>query len=292
VTIETLELPTADGGVLSVEAAAGDGVALLVHTGSPGSRLLDHTFIEHAARSGFRLVSYDRPGYGRSSPHPGRRVAQAASEIELIADALELERMAVWGFSGGGPFALACAALVPDRVSATSVFATIVPWDEHRGSLAAGVSPGYQEEIELYLADPLAYRARFRIDALAAFSELSRAETWLQRWGQSAGTDEAHSRDLAVRLAANVCEAARQDDEGWWEDWVAYHSPWGFEPGAVHGPLQLWHGEADPAVPVSHGRWLATQLPHAEAQILAQDDHATIEIDHRAEALTWLTERI
>lgn len=94
-----------------------------------------------------------------------------------------------------------------------------MPWDEHRSSLAVGVSPGYQEEIRRYLAYPVAYRERFRTDALATFSELSRADTWMGRWGQSAGTDQAHSHGVEMQLAANVREAARQGDEGWWEDW-------------------------------------------------------------------------
>ena len=106
------------------EAGKPDGVPILVHSGTPGSRLLRPKWIEDALSHGIRLIGYDRPGYGGSTPFPGRTVASAADDMTVIANALNLERLAIWGHSGGGPHALACAALQPDRVFAAAALAS------------------------------------------------------------------------------------------------------------------------------------------------------------------------
>ena len=114
---EVVRIRDDNGGVLAVERAfTPGGYPLLVHSGSPGSRRLRPRQVERAAEAGFCLVSYDRPGYGDSSPHTGRVVANAADDVALIADALGYAELAVWGFSGGGPFALAAAAGLPQLV--------------------------------------------------------------------------------------------------------------------------------------------------------------------------------
>jgi pimeloyl-ACP methyl ester carboxylesterase len=108
---------TRDGRVLRVvEAGRSDGIPVIEHHGTPDSRLLYERWIVAAQARGIRLSSYDRPGYGGSSPQPGRTVAAAAEDVAAITQALGLKRLFVWGASGGGPHALACAALLPDLV--------------------------------------------------------------------------------------------------------------------------------------------------------------------------------
>ena len=94
-----------------IEAGQPDGIPILVHTGTPGSSLLYTSWVKDAESRGIRLISYDRPGYGGSTPQPGRTVASAANDVAAIAKELKLNRLSVWGVSGGGPHALACAAL-------------------------------------------------------------------------------------------------------------------------------------------------------------------------------------
>ena len=111
---EVVRLGDDCGGVLAIERAlVPGGYPLLVHSGSPGSRRLRPRQVERAAEAGFCLLSYDRPGYGDSSPRNGRAVANAADDVAMIADAFGYSELAVWGFSGGGPFALATAARLP-----------------------------------------------------------------------------------------------------------------------------------------------------------------------------------
>ena len=111
-----------------IEAGQPDGIPILVHNGTPGSRLLNPPWIEDAETRGIRLISYDRPGYGGSTPQPGRTVASAAADVAAIAKALGLSRLGVWGISGGGPHALACAALLPDLVWAAAALASPAPY--------------------------------------------------------------------------------------------------------------------------------------------------------------------
>src|SRR5579862_5117750 len=120
---------TDDGRVLQVlECAAADGPPVLTLHGSPGSRLQFERDVQRAERMGIRLLSYDRPGYGGSSRDEGRSVADCATDIRAIAGALGIERLAVWGISGGGPHAVACAALLGDLVPAVAVLAAAAPW--------------------------------------------------------------------------------------------------------------------------------------------------------------------
>jgi pimeloyl-ACP methyl ester carboxylesterase len=290
--VETLTVTYGAGRSLAVSVAGPrDGLVLLVHAGSPGSRVLYRSQVEVAAASGFRTVSYDRPGYGQSPPRPGRTVADAANDAQMIMEALGVERFATWGFSGGGPCALACAALLPDRVFAACVFASLGPFDARDLDFMSGRSDEFRREVDLFFSDPVAARRKYRQDAARQLPEMSDESFWMARWGDRAGTDAAHSQTLADHLAALTREAARQGDEGWWEDWSSYLSPWGFDLKDTRCPVQLWHGDQDPAVPIAHAHWIADHLPNVESHFLAVEDHSTIEIDHHADAIDWLREQ-
>ena len=116
---------TADGRRLAVEEDGdSSGVPVLVHNGTPNSRLLYKHHVADAAARGIRLISYDRPGYGGSTPAPGRTVADCADDVRAICAALKIDRLATWGVSGGGPHVLACAALLPDLVVAAASLAS------------------------------------------------------------------------------------------------------------------------------------------------------------------------
>ena len=151
-----LEVETPDGRTLGVhEAGDPAGLPVVFHHGSPGSGLLYDRWIENAEAQGIRLLGYDRPGYGRSTPKPGRSVADAAADVLAIADALGLGRFASWGFSGGGPHALACAALLPDRCFAVVSLASVAPFVGAPGlEWYEGMGEGNVREFAAVLAGP------------------------------------------------------------------------------------------------------------------------------------------
>src|SRR5215469_8806272 len=152
---------TPDGRALAVEDA-GDvaGRPVLVHNGTPMSRHLYGPNATDAAGLGMRLISYDRPGYGSSTPQPGRTVADCASDVTAICAALGIDRLAMWGLSGGGPHVLACAALLPDLVTAAASLASFAPIDADGLDYFAGMGQDNIDEIQLYLTDEAAARAK------------------------------------------------------------------------------------------------------------------------------------
>jgi pimeloyl-ACP methyl ester carboxylesterase len=122
-----------------LEAGQPDGVPVLVLRGTPHSRLLYDRWVEDAQSRGIRLIGYERPGYGGSTRHPGRTVASAANDVAAIAKGLGLNRLLVWGISGGGPHALACAALLPGLVAAAAVLASPAPYPAEGLDYLAGM---------------------------------------------------------------------------------------------------------------------------------------------------------
>jgi len=273
------------------DAGASSGFPVLVHSGSPGSRRLFVPAADHAAGHGLRLISYDRPGYGDTPAKPGRSIADAADETRVIAALLGISRLAVWGYSGGGPYALACAALLPGLVVAGCVFASPAPFGAAGLDFCAGSPAAHRREVELFFSEPELAREQFRVGAGEVFAGLSTAAGWLDRWGDAAQTDPAHSVQMAHHLALVQRDSLGHSDQGWWDDWVANLCPWGFDPAEIGVPIQLWHGERDPAVSAAHGRWLAARIPGVEAHFPGTDDHASIEAAHQGQAYAWLSRR-
>lgn len=166
----------ADGWRVWAESAGpADGVPLLVHAGHPGSRRLSRPSVELAAEHGFRLVSYDRPGFGDSPLRPGRTIADSAVEVAAIARQLRVDRLGAWGYSGGGPFALASAALLPGLVAGCCVFASLAPYDADGLDFAAGWPEAHRREVELFFEDRGAAREHFRVEAAEQFAVLGSA---------------------------------------------------------------------------------------------------------------------
>ncbi len=145
---------TPDGRDLCVEIAGEGERTILIHNGTPNSRHLYGPWIEDAGARGVRLVSYDRPGYGGSTPRPGHTVADGAADVRSIAEALGVERLVLWGGSGGGPYALACAALLPELVAAAALLGSVAPWGVPDLDFFAGMGEDNVKDTKLYLEDP------------------------------------------------------------------------------------------------------------------------------------------
>lgn len=279
----------ADGRTVWIDCAdVPRGFPVLVHAGSPGSRRLFAPAAEQAAEHGLRLISYDRPGFGETPAKPGRSICDGAAETQAIAEALGISRLAVWGLSGGGPYALACAALLPELVVACCVLASLAPFGAPGLDFSAGWSAAHGREVELFFEQPEVAREHFRTEAAELYPLLSTAEGWLGQWRDRAETDEAHSREMAEYLALVFQDCLGHGDQGWWDDWGAFLTPWGFDLAAIRVPVQLWHGELDTSVSPAHGHWLAAHIPGVDAHFPASDDHTNIEAHHRSEAYNWL----
>ena len=284
---------TPDGRTLAVEEAGDpDGHPVLVHEGTPNSRHLYPPVAIDAAARGLRLISYDRPGYGGSTPHPGRTVVGCAADVRAICADLGIGRLAMWGISGGGPHVLACAALLPDLVTAVASLASPAPMDAEGLDYFAGMGELNAEDIGLFLRDREAARAKLESDreeilTASAAEVVSGLRTLLSP------TDAAVLKDALVNFLV-YChhEGLAPSGQGWWDDSVALGTAWGFELSAISVPALLMHGRDDRFVPFGHGEWLAAHIPGVEARLFDHDGHLTLLANRIPEVHAWLADRL
>lgn len=268
------DLRMADGRTVRVHDAGGDdaadAVTLLWHHGSPQTGAPLEPLLTAAAARGIRLLSYARPSYGGSSPHPGRDVASAAADVARIADALGIGRFAVMGASGGGPHALACAALLPDRVLAAVCLAGLGPYTEDFDWFAGMVSPGG-------LRAALAGReARVRYAETDEFDDDSFTPA-----------DWAALEGAWSSLGADAGRAGAAGPDGLIDDDLAFVAPWGFDVTRIVPPVLLVQGGADRVVPPAHADWLLRNCPRSELWLRPADGHVSI-LDACPVAMDWL----
>ncbi|GIF77868.1 alpha/beta fold hydrolase [Asanoa siamensis] len=219
-----------------------------------------------------RWVSYDRPGYGTSTRTPGRDVSSAARYTTAIADLLGLDEFGVVGHSGGGPHALATAALLPDRVTAVVVGSSLAPWGADGLDWFAGMAPGAAGAHRASLAGTREGYASDDPDI--GFCDAD---------DDALATDWAWMLDVVRPAIAQGPEAAVDDD-------LAYTAPWGFDPATITAPVLLVAGARDRMVPPTHSAWLAERIPGATLRVSDVDGHVSV-LRRFPEALAWLTSR-
>ena len=267
---------TPDGRSLDVLDWGGDGLAVLYHSGTPGGAVPWPAGIEAARRLGLRWVTYSRPGYGSSTPKPGRTVADAAADSATVLDALGIGDFVSLGWSGGGPHALACAALLPDRCLGVATIAGAAPSDETDLDFLAGMAEDNVEEFTL------ASQGR---DVLApALQEMAEpyrrvtGEEIVEAMGGLLSEPDlaALKGPLADYIAAMAREAVRVGIDGWVEDDLAFGAPWAFDLAAVTVPVAVWQGREDLMVPPGHGEWLAAHVPGARPHLLPGVGHVSL----------------
>jgi len=264
------------------------GRAVLVQLGTPSSRVLYRPHLLDAQERGIRLIAYDRPGYGGSTPQPERVVADCADDARAIVDALEIDRFAVWGISGGGPHALACAGVLSGRVVAAATLASPAPFDAEGLDWFADTGDENVEDDKLILSDPQAARAKIARDRLEFFEPTGPDPAGSHPTLFSPVDAAALTDELAEYFAERNRVGLVPGIEGWWDDSVALLRPWGFSLDAIQVPVMVWHGRQDRMVPFQHGEWLARRLPAADPHLNDEDGHLTL-LQNRVPAVhAWL----
>jgi pimeloyl-ACP methyl ester carboxylesterase len=282
-------IDTADGRVLRVEEA-GDpkGKPVLVFHGTPGDGSQYAPHVADAKAKGIRLISYDRPGYGGSTPQPGRIVADAQADVRAIAGELGLDKIAVWGVSGGGPYALMCAALLPDLVVASASLASPAPYQGEGLDYFTGMGKDNVDDIKLSLEDEPAARAKLVTDREMMLKlkpeEVVKALASLMSEVDAA----AQTPELTAHLVGSMQAGLTPGGQGWWDDGMSQLQPWGFAIESISVPHQLWHGRHDRFVPFQHGEWLAARIPGVDAHLTSVDGHTTLLRYRVPEVHSWL----
>ena len=278
----TAHLRLADGRSLDVwyddAPEARGGVPLVFHAGTPASGLEFAPYTEAARRRGLRIVGWSRPGYGSSTRLPGRRVAHAAADTAAVLDHLGAQRAYVVGHSGGGPHALACAALIPDRVLGTALIAGVAPWGADGLDFLEGMGAENHDEFGAALrgeGDLAAYLGPFRDEIL----EITGSQVAAMFRDLVDDVDRAAIMgDYAEFLAEDMREGQRESFAGWLDDDLSFTVPWGFDLASITGRVHVWQGDHDRMVPPAHGAWLVDHLPGACAHLHPEHGHLSLAV--------------
>jgi pimeloyl-ACP methyl ester carboxylesterase len=248
--------------------------------------------LRDAEQRGLHLIKYDRPGYGRSTVQPGHTVADCAQDVRAIAEAFGLTRIGTWGASGGGPYALACAALLPDLVTATASLASMAPYGAEELDYFAGMGRANVEDIRRYLDDPTTAREKSRGERHQMLAMTP--EGFREGFASLLSPVDAAGMtpDVAADVVTDIRMGLEPGDEGWWDDGVAQLSPWGFDVEEIGVPVQVWHGAQDQFVPFQHGQWLAEHIPGADPHLTAADGHVTLINGRVPEVHAWLLQHL
>lgn len=257
-----------------------DGVAVLMNHGTPGCGMLFSGWVEEAASRGLRLVGYSRPGYGESYRYEGRVVADCAWDVAAVADAARADRFYVTGHSGGGSHALACAALLPERVIAVATIAAAAPHDAPGLDWLAGQHAVNLEEYEAALAGGETLRSLLegvRADLLDESEDSASSSEDEDEQSFFSAADEASITETSSAFARERRRhALALGVWGWFDDDIAEVRPWGFEVDSIAVPVAIWHGGEDRLVPFAHGEWLAANVPGASPRLLPSEGHISI----------------
>lgn len=281
-----LTLPNGRNLAIAQTGTPGGRPVIYLH-GTPGSRLNRYPFDEELARLNVRLITYDRPGYGASTRCPGRDIAAAAHDVRLIANHLSLATVPVFGHSGGGPHAIACAALLEGLVTKAAAIAAPAPF----GAADPAWFDGFpettitefqtarqgRERLETYLTPPPGEAAQ----EPAAFDQLT------DRGLPQADRDYLAQPAVSAVMRSAARLALKQGPGGWVDDDVAFLTDWGFSPSATRTPLALWHGALDTLVPPSHLDRLSALIPEAQVNPEPGHGHSSMQAKH-PDIIRWL----
>jgi pimeloyl-ACP methyl ester carboxylesterase len=277
---ERFDVRLAEGRTVQVLTAGPDDLLpFVLHTGTPAGLVHYQPIADAAVNAGLRCVMYSRPGYGGSDPQPGRLVADAAGDVAAILDHLGVGNFVTAGWSGGGPHALACAALLTGRCLAAATIAGVAPYSAAGLDWLDGMADENVTEFSMAVggADKL---TDFLAETAAHLSEVTGAEVIEALGGLVTAPDKASlTGGFADYLAHATRAAVAGGIAGWRDDDLAFVTDWGFALDDVTVPVAVWQGDQDAMVPAGHGRWLASHIRGASARLIDGQGHLSLVAD-------------
>jgi pimeloyl-ACP methyl ester carboxylesterase len=272
----SIDVPTPDGRTLEVlDAGPGDGVPLVFHHGTPQGAIPFPPLERPAAERGIRVISYSRPGYGGSTPRPEGTVADDARDTATILDHLGVGEFMTMGWSGGGPRALACAAVLPDRCRAAACCVGLVPASEFDGDIRDGMAEENVAEFTAAMAGREEL-SRF-LDTQAGYFAVTGDEIAAALGGLAPPVDRAAlTGELADLMAESMRAAGRQGTVGWLDDDLTMLRDWGFRVADITVPVAVWQGTEDAMVPFRHAEWLAAHVSGCRANLVEGEGHLSL----------------
>jgi pimeloyl-ACP methyl ester carboxylesterase len=270
-----------DGRVLEVLTGGDpDGYPWLFHSGSPSAAVPYRPIDEAARGQGLRLITYSRPGYGGSTPRQlgseGPRMTDDVTDSAAILDELGVDDFITLGWSGGGPRALACAALLPDRCRAAATLAGVAPTDAEGLDWFAGMAPENVAEYDAAAAGPEAYAAYLEKEVMPVL-QVGVDDLVEEMGGLLTEVDKAAlNREYATYLTESFHRAGSNGVVGPRDDGLALFATWGFDLSTITVPVAVWQGREDAMVPYAHGEWLAAHVAGATAHLFEDEGHLSL----------------
>jgi len=264
---------------------------VVAHHGTPGFGDPSHKEREAAERAGVRLLALSRPGYHGSSRQRGRSVSSIATDVEMVLDRLGIESFATYGVSGGGPHALACAALLPSRVKGAASVSGVAPYLAPDLEFLDGMGADNIEEFQAaVLGEPelttYLEAAQHQLKDLTLQSLLDGLESLLSKVDVEAVTV------LGEEIVENFRGALSSGIEGWIDDDLAFVKSWGFDVEEIKVPIRIFQGEKDLMVPPSHGVWLKDHIPGAQFAYFVEEGHISMTLNQSDNVIKWLLDQL
>jgi pimeloyl-ACP methyl ester carboxylesterase len=287
-----LDVTLRDGRTLHVyDEGDPNGKVVLEHHGTPGSGISFPPDLQLARERGVRIVSYDRAGYGGSTPDLGRSVADVAADIEDVLDELGIDRFASLGGSGGCPHSFACGALLAGRCVAAGAIASPAPWGAEELDWLAGQGEQNIEEWDAALAG--GHTLERYLEPVAAEIRAATAEQIREVMSTLLPPvdREVLTGERAAHAKRNLDRALEPGIAGWRDDDLAFIAAWGFDLAAIAVPTLLWQGVQDKMVPLAHAEWLAARIPGVETHTSEEDGHLSIAATKLGGIYDWLAAR-
>lgn len=256
------------------------GPPVFVFHGGVGSRGFGLLFAEAAADIGVRIISPDRPGYGRSDPQPDRTLLDWPADVSALGEASGLDEYGVLGVSGGGPWAAACAYALPDRLTSVALASPM-------GPSAAPQSLGIR--LIVRLARHLPWLASVPIKR-----QLERAQTnpeaaiAARANGKAEPEAQMHRSEAGRQLNAQTAEAGRQGHRHAVDEIAIVGRPWGFDLADIAVPVRVWHGSLDLTIAVESSKYYAEVIPEAQLTVHEDVGHISLPVNYSEEILAWL----
>ena len=276
---DLLHLPGPDGRTIEVLTGGdADGFGLLFHNGSPSAVAAHPPFDEVARDLGLRFVTYSRPGYGDSTPRPAPgSYADDVIESASLLDQLGIGEFVTAGWSGGGPRALACAALLPDRCRAATTIAGVAPYRAEGLDWFDGMAEENLDEYHAAEQGVAAYEPY--VESMLPLLHATPDELAEAMGGLVTPVDRALiTDDFADWMSRSFNHAAAQGTVGVRDDGIAAVTPWGFDLAAIRVPVAVWQGRQDAMVPYAHGEWLADHVPGARSHLFEDEGHLSLAV--------------
>lgn len=262
---------------VSYEGLSGGSVAFVFHHGQPGAALLWEPMVAESARHGWALVMLSRPGYATSDRNADRTVADVVADVTTVLGELGIDRFVTAGWSGGGPHALACAALLDTRCLAAATIAGVAPYEGAEDlDFTAGMGPENVAEFQALIAGDPDLQGRVA-ESMSSLKDIQASELVTAFGGLLSQPDkDVLVGDFAQFVASSMRLAASGGYYGYWDDDMAFVRHWGFDVADLEVPVTVWQADQDLMVPPSHGQWLAAHIPSAKSRSEPTEGHISL----------------